>query len=167
MGLNEELEKIASQERELRLPRLDAAIAWDLGSRIRTMALERGLTLVIDVRRFGQPLFYAALDGTTPDNAEWVRRKSNVVARFHRSSYAVGLTLKLKDTTLLERYGLPVTDYAADGGSFPLAVEGAGLVGSVTVSGLPQRDDHNLVVEALCALLGRDFAALRLAPESA
>ena len=39
--------------------------------------------MVIDVRRFGQPLFYAALDGTTPDNAEWVRRKSNVVARFH------------------------------------------------------------------------------------
>ena len=52
------------------------------------IALERGLTLVIDVRRFGQPLFYAALDGTTPDNVEWVRRKSNVVARFHRSSYA-------------------------------------------------------------------------------
>src|ERR1700734_146424 len=125
MGLNEDLEKIAAQERELRLPRLDAQVAWDLGSRIRTMAVERGLTLVVDVRRFGQPLFYTALDGTTPDNAEWVRRKSNVVARFHRSSYAVGMTMKLKSTTLVERYGLPVADYAADGGSFPLSVEGA------------------------------------------
>jgi uncharacterized protein (UPF0303 family) len=167
MGLSEDLEKIALQERELRLPRLDANVAWDLGSRIRATALERGLTLVIDVRRFGQPLFYAALEGTTPDNAEWVRRKSNVVARFHRSSYAVGMTLKVKSTTLLERYGLPVADYAADGGSFPLIVEGAGIVGSATVSGLPQRDDHHLVVESLCALLGRDFRALRLAPESA
>ncbi|MGD0348003.1 MAG: heme-degrading domain-containing protein [Terracidiphilus sp.] len=167
MGLSEDLEKIRIQESELRLPRLDAQVAWDLGTRIRTMATERGLILVIDVRRFGQPLFYAALDGTTPDNAEWVRRKSNVVARFHRSSYAVGMTLKVKATTLLERYGLPVADYAADGGSFPLIVEGAGIVGSATVSGLPQRDDHNLVVEALCALLGRDFAALRLGPESA
>jgi uncharacterized protein (UPF0303 family) len=37
----------------------------------------------------------------------------------------------------------------------------------VTVSGLPQRDDHNLVVEALCALLIKDFAALRLGPETA
>ena len=120
MGLSEDLEKIASQERELHLPRVDAQIAWDLGTRIRAMAVERGLTLVIDVRRFGQPLFYAALDGTTPDNAEWVRRKSNVVARFHRSSYAVGMTLKVKGTTLAERYGLPVADYAADGGSFPL-----------------------------------------------
>jgi uncharacterized protein (UPF0303 family) len=167
MGLSEDMEKIALQERELCLPRLDAKIAWDLGSRIRAMALERGLMLVIDVRRFGQPLFYAALDGTTPDNAEWVRRKSNVVARFHCSSYAVGMTLKVKDATLLERYGLPVADYAADGGSFPLTVEGAGIVGSVTVSGLPQRDDHNFVVEALCGLLKCDFAVLRLAPEPA
>jgi uncharacterized protein (UPF0303 family) len=160
-----DLEKIAQQERELRLPRLDTQVAWELGSKIRAMALERGLTLVVDVRRFGQPLFYAALEGTTPDNPEWVRRKGNVVARFHRSSYGVGRTQKLKGTTLFERQGLPVTDYAADGGSFPLHVEGAGVVGSVTVSGLPQRDDHNLVVEALCAMLGRDFAELRLGPE--
>jgi uncharacterized protein (UPF0303 family) len=160
-----DLEKIAQQERELRLPRLDAQVAWELGSKIRAMALERGLTLVVDVRRFGQPLFYAALEGTTPDNPEWVRRKSNVVARFHRSSYGVGRTQKLKGTTLFERQGLPVTDYATDGGSFPLHVEGAGVVGSVTISGLPQRDDHNLVVEALCAMLGRDFAELRLGPE--
>ena len=167
MGLTEDLEKIATQERELHLPRLDSQVAWELGSRIRAIAVERGLCLVVDVRRFGHPLFYAALSGTTPDNAEWVRRKSNVVARFHRSSYAVGMTLKLKGATLLDRYGLPVADYAADGGSFPLAVEHTGIVGSVTVSGLPQRDDHNLVIEALCAHLQRDFAALRLGPESA
>jgi uncharacterized protein (UPF0303 family) len=167
MALSEDLEQIVRQERELRLPRLDAQVAWDLGTRLRALATERGLALVIDVRRFGQPLFYAALDGTTPDNAEWVRRKSNVVARFHRSSYAVGLTQKMKGTTLHERYGLPVADYAADGGSFPLAAESAGVVGSATVSGLPQRDDHNLVVEALCAMLGRDYAGLRLGPEAA
>jgi uncharacterized protein (UPF0303 family) len=165
MGLSEDLERIAMQEKELRLPRLDAQVAWELGSRLRAMAVERGLVLVIDVRRFGQPLFFAALDGATPDNAEWVRRKGNVVARFHRSSYAVAMTLKVKATTLLERYGLPVTDYAADGGSFPLFIENAGIVGSVTVSGLPQREDHNLVVEALCAMLGRDHAALKLGPE--
>src|ERR1039458_7634247 len=117
MGLSEDLERVALQERELVLPRLDAQIAWELGARLRAMAEERKLTLVIDVRRFGQPLFYAALDGTTPDNVEWVRRKSNVVARFHRSSYGVGMTQKLKGTTLFERQGLPLTDYAADGGS--------------------------------------------------
>jgi uncharacterized protein (UPF0303 family) len=159
------LERVALQERELQLPRLDAQIAWELGVRLRTMAVERGLAVVIDVRRFGQPLFYTALEGTTPDNVEWVRRKSNVVARFHRSSYAVGLKLEAKNDTLTAQQGLPLADYATHGGSFPLTVAGAGVVGSVTVSGLPQRDDHELVVEALCAMLGRDYATLRLDAE--
>jgi len=165
MGLSEDLERVALQERELRLPCLDAQVAWELGTKLRTLAEERGLAVVIDVRRFGQPLFYAALDSTTTDNAEWVRKKSNVVARFHRSSYGVGLSLKAKNETLLEKFGLAVADYAAHGGSFPLAVAGAGVVGSVTVSGLPQRADHELVVEALCAELERDYAELWLASE--
>jgi uncharacterized protein (UPF0303 family) len=162
MGLSEDLERIALQERELVLPRLDAEVAWKLGLRLRAVAEERGLAIVIDVRRFGQPLFYAALDGTTPDNPDWVRRKINVVARFHRSSYGVGLSLKAKNETLVDKLGLQVADYAAAGGCFPLTVTGAGVVGCVTVSGLPQRADHELVVEALCAELGRDYAELRL-----
>ncbi len=166
MGLKEDLDRLALQEAELRLPRLDAQAAWELGTRLRNLAAERALEVVVDVRRFGQQLFYAALEGATPDNAEWVRRKSNVVARFHRSSYAVGLTQKLKGTTLMDLHGLPVADYAAHGGSFPLAVEEAGVVGSVTVSGLPQRDDHSLVVEALCSMLGRDYSRLALGPET-
>ena len=165
MGLNEDLDRIMHQERELQLPRLDAQIAWELGSRLRTMAAERALAVVIDVRRFGQPLFYAAMDGTTPDNVEWVRRKSNVVARFHHSSYIAGLKEKLKNETLTASQGLPVADYATHGGSFPLAVNGAGVVGSVTVSGLPQRQDHELVIEALCGMLGKNYAELKLANE--
>ena len=165
MGMNEDLERIAQQERELVLPRLDAEIAWELGSRLRALAAERGLPVVIDVRRFGQPLFYAAMDDTTPDNVEWVRRKSNVVARFHSSSYVAGLKEKLKNQTLTESQGLSVAEYATHGGSFPLRLAGAGVVGSVTVSGLPQRADHELVIEALCALLGKSYADLKLAPE--
>lgn len=165
MALSEDLDRITQQERELQLQRLDARVAWDLGTRLRTMAEERSLAVVIDVRRFGQPLFYAALEGTAPDNAEWVRRKSNVVARFHRSSYAVGLKLKSKNETLADQQGLSLADYATHGGSFPLTVINAGVVGSVTVSGLPQRADHELVVEALCGLLGRDFRELQLSAE--
>jgi uncharacterized protein (UPF0303 family) len=158
------MERVALQERELQLERMDEQMAWEIGARLRTMAEERGLPIVVDVRRFGQPLFYTALKGTTPDNVEWVKRKSNVVARFHRSSYGVGLNMKMKNDSL-EARGLPINEYASHGGSFPLAVKGAGIVGSVTVSGLPQRADHELVVEALCSLLGRDYAELKLGPE--
>ena len=164
MEVTEDLERVSLQERELQLTRMDEQMAWEIGTRLRTMAEERGLSIVVDVRRFGQPLFYTALKGTTPDNVSWVHRKSNVVARFHRSSYGVGLTMKSKNDSL-EARGLPISDYASHGGSFPLAVKGAGIVGSVTVSGLPQRADHELVVEALCALLGKDYASLKLGPE--
>ena len=103
MGLSEDLERVALQERELQLTRMDEQMAWEMGVRLRTMAEERGLAIVIDVRRFGQPLFYTALKGTTPDNVAWVQRKSNVVARFHRSSYGVGLHVKTKNDSLEAR----------------------------------------------------------------
>ncbi len=164
MSIAEDLNRVTQQERELRFPRFDAEVAWQLGNRLRAMAVERDLAIVIDVRRFNQPLFYTALEGTTPDNPEWVRRKTNVVARYHRSSYSMGLNLRLKGQTLEER-GHSIADFAAHGGSFPIHVEGAGIVGCVTVSGLPQRDDHELVVEALCAHLGRDYESLKLGPE--
>jgi uncharacterized protein (UPF0303 family) len=165
MGLSEDLERVAQQEHQLRFQSFDEHSAWNLGSLLRSMAEERRLRVVIDVRRFGQPLFYTALEGTTPDNVEWVRRKSNLVARLHRSSYAIGLSLKVKNETLLEKYALPAADYVAHGGSFPLVVVGSGVLGSVTVSGLPQREDHELVVEALCIELKRDYSAVKLQSE--
>lgn len=160
-----DLKKIDAQERVLQFDCFDTGAAWRLGLRLRELALSRGLSAVIDVRRSGEPLFYCALEGTTPDNAEWVRRKRNVVARFHRSSYGVGLSLRARGTSLLEKHGLPLADYAAHGGSFPLSVKGAGVIGSVTVSGLPQRADHELVVEGLSAELGCNYSSLALGKE--
>jgi uncharacterized protein (UPF0303 family) len=154
MAFELDLERIAMQERLLHWPQFDAESAWKLGSLLHDWAVDRSLPIVIDVRRFGQPLFYAAVDRSTPDNADWVLRKSNVVARFRRSSYALGLTLQSQKTTLADKFGLPLTDFAAHGGSFPITVSVAGVIGSVTVSGLPQRADHELVVEALCSQLG-------------
>ena len=163
MPIADDLARIALQEQELQFVTFDEDAAWRLGSQIRSLAVARNLSLVVDVRRFGQPLFYAALPGTTPDNVEWVRRKGNVVARFHRSSYAIGREMEEKKSNLFERYGLAIADYACHGGSFPLRVLSAGVIGSVTVSGLPERADHQLAVEALCQELGRPFEALRLA----
>jgi uncharacterized protein (UPF0303 family) len=163
MPIADDLTRIAFQEQELQFAGFDEETAWELGTHLHGLAVARKLSLVIDVRRFGWPLFYAALPGTTPDNVEWVRRKSNVTFRFHRSSYAIGLEMEEKKSSLFERYGLPVADYACHGGSFPLRVLGAGLIGSVTVSGLRQREDHQMAVEALCSQLGRSFDSLRLA----
>ena len=97
MALAEDLALIARQEAELRFPAFDYDTAWHLGLSLRDLAISRNQGIVVDIRRFGQPhqqLFYTALAGTTPDNQRWVQRKINVVARFHRPSYAIGLLLE-------------------------------------------------------------------------
>jgi uncharacterized protein (UPF0303 family) len=162
MPIADDLARIALQEQELQYTAFDEEAAWRLGSRLRLMAIERQYKLVVDVRRFGQPLFYTALAGTVPDNVDWVRRKCNVTARFLRSSYAIGLEMEAKSSNIYDRYGLTLSEYASHGGCFPLRVKQAGVIGSVTVSGLPQRADHELAVEALCAEIGLSYESLKL-----
>jgi uncharacterized protein (UPF0303 family) len=165
MSIQDDLDRIAVQESTLILPAFTPDTAWQIGTLLRDLAIARKYSIVVDVRRFGSPhqqLFYTALEGTTPDNARWVQRKINTVNRMYRSSYRVGLTLALENISFADRYNLPEADYAAHGGCFPLRVTAAGIVGAVTVSGLPQREDHNLVVEALCLITGHDNEALRL-----
>jgi uncharacterized protein (UPF0303 family) len=165
MNIIHDLQTIAQQEQTLVFPQFDSARAWQLGSQLREMALARGAAVAIEVRTFGQQLFYVALDGTTPDNARWVERKARTVEYFRRSSYAIGLSLQQGGTTLADKYSRPAAEFATHGGAFPLAVKGAGVIGVVTVSGLPQRSDHALVVEALCAVLGHDASLLSLASD--
>ncbi|HEX7360463.1 MAG TPA: heme-degrading domain-containing protein [Bryobacteraceae bacterium] len=162
MSLSDDLAIIGKQEQRLKFLAFNEESAWRLGCRLRDMALARSAPLVVEVKRFGQPLFFCALAGSTPDNLDWARRKANVVARFHRSSYGMGLELQQKHTTLADRFGLALADFAAHGGAFPIAVAGSGVIGSVAISGLPQRADHEMVVEALCGELGCEFAELRL-----
>ena len=141
----------------------DAGTAWLLGCALRDAALARGVAVTIDIRRGEDILFFHAMDGTTPANADWARRKRNTVDLVRRSSYAVGLEGRLEGHTVLESMALPPRDYAWAGGCFPLQVRGAGHIGTVTVSGLPQREDHGMVVAALARLLDLDPGPLMLA----
>ena len=144
---------LEGQERALVFTRFDNDDAWRLGCVLVELARERDLPVVIDVRRGTQQLFHAALAGTTPDNDTWVDRKVRVVERFGASSYLVGLRAKAKGTTFSAAHDLPLQEYAAHGGSFPVRIADVGVVGAVTVSGLAQADDHALVVEALRSFL--------------
>ena len=162
MAIEKDLALILEQEKALQFDRFDLDSAWALGSRLRQMAAAGGQALVIDIQINGMPAFYAALPGSVPDNAQWVRRKRNVAARFGHPSYAIGLGLSLENRTLVEKYGVDPSDYAAHGGSFPIVVRGVGAIGTVTVSGLPQREDHKMVVEAMATMLGLDARAFDL-----
>jgi uncharacterized protein (UPF0303 family) len=158
-NIEEDLQRIAMQEERLQFDRFDAQTAWELGSKLREAAEERQLGIVIDIQLHGLPLFYFARQGTTPDNPEWVRRKRNIVRRFFRSSYAIGLMVKSQRLSLET---LDARDYAHHGGSFPISLKGTGCVGTITVSGLPQREDHCLVVEIVAAYLQKDISDISL-----
>jgi uncharacterized protein (UPF0303 family) len=143
------LAELAAQEDELQLTRFDNDDAWALGVAIVEEARRDGAGVVVDIERGGQQLFHAALPGTAPDNDSWIVRKGNVVRRFGHSSLYVGQSCRDQGTTFEERFGLPSAEYAAHGGAFPLFVRDVGRVGVVTVSGLPQVEDHRLVVRVL------------------
>ncbi|ARK09789.1 heme-degrading domain-containing protein [Fibrivirga algicola] len=161
-SIDRDLTQLALQEAHLQFDTFTADTAWQLGTLLKQAVEKRGNAVAIDIQLVGQPLFFYAMPGTTPDNIDWVRRKRNTVLHFHRSSYAMGLELTQKKATLQEKIGLDLRNYATHGGSFPIRLRGT-FIGTITISGLPQRDDHSVIVAVLADWLGRPLTDLALA----
>ncbi|MBB6019750.1 uncharacterized protein (UPF0303 family) [Paenibacillus sp. JGP012] len=89
--------------------------------------------MTIDITLKGHRLFLHAMEGTHPDNENWIRRKNK---------------------TLEKDYDLPESDYVLAGGAFPLILKGEGQVGTITISGLPDEEDHDLVTTGIRSFLG-------------
>lgn len=160
--MSTDIERIIAQEAALVFSAFDEATAFAVGSALRDRGLAENLPIVVDIQTWDRPLFYAALPGSTVDNANWARRKRNVVRTFLKSTYRMVLEQQRPDRTFKPGAGLDIADYVLAGGGFPITVRGAGVVGAICVSGLPEREDHGVVVEALAGHLGLDAAALAL-----
>ena len=163
MSIKKDLARIAVQGERLQFQDFDADTAWKLGNRLKANAETRGVAVTIEIRVGKETVFFFAMPGVNPSNADWARRKRNVVELLWRSSYAVGLALQEEESSLEVKLGLPTRDYAPHGGSFPIRVVGVGVIGTVTVSGLPQRDDHAMLVEELAGMLGVPLGEVALA----
>jgi uncharacterized protein (UPF0303 family) len=162
MSINADIPHILTQESTLVFPSFDEATAWSIGSRIREIAATRGQGVFIDIRLWDRVLFTHAMAGTSSDNEDWVRRKVNVVKRFQCASYRKGLELKRDGKVLDAAVGCNPMDYATHGGGFPVRLKGGPIIGCITVSNLPQREDHKLAVEAIALHLGLDPKAFAL-----
>jgi uncharacterized protein (UPF0303 family) len=158
--LARDLATLAIQERQLQFAAFGADTAWAVGSRLRAAALTRAAAMTFEIQIAGRTLFLAATEGAPAGQLDWIRRKRNVVMRFGRASYAVGLELERDGRTIEQRHGLSLADYAMHGGGFPILLSGTGCVGSVIASGLHQRVDHAMVVDALAAQLGLEVDRL-------
>ena len=147
--------RLEEQEERLQFMRFTHDDAWEIGSLLVRYAHERSLGVTIDITKGDQQVFHAATDGTSADNDDWVARKIRTVRRYGSSSFLIGRRHAASGTDFSTQTGLPLSQYAAHGGCFPVVIRNAGLVGTITVSGLPQADDHALVVEAIEEFLAR------------
>jgi uncharacterized protein (UPF0303 family) len=160
MSIADDLATLQQQDQILRFTHFNPETAWELGCTLRTLLMDRRVGGTVEIELANHLLFACATPISNPGQADWIRRKRNVVHRFGRSSYAIGRILESNNETLQPRHSLKAADYAAHGGGFPILLDGSGAVGSVVMSGLPQRDDHNLVISALAKILGKDVPRL-------
>lgn len=155
MSAQTEIELLREEEKRIQFDRFDYDVAYRIGNTLRKEALQKNVAVTIDIRAFDQILYHVAMPGTSPDNDQWVERKSAVVMRFHGSSFRIGRQLASSNQTIDEKYFVDPRAFSAHGGSFPIRLRGGendddgGVIGAVTVSGLPQAEDHALVVSVL------------------
>jgi uncharacterized protein (UPF0303 family) len=146
------LELLAEEQQALLLDRFDYDFAWRLGSLMRERAAGAGAPVAMTVAHGSDLVFSVLMPGATPDNLDWAARKRAVAVRFHRSSLAMRLEAEQRQIDFNRRYRLPEADFAASGGGVPLMLRNGTLIGAAGVSGLPDVEDHRLIVEALRSL---------------
>ena len=147
--MKEILEQLVLEEQQLQFESFNEDTAWEIGSWLVEYARQNKLPITIDIRRGEQQLFHASRPGTSADNDEWVKRKVRLVYRFGHSSFYMGQLLKNLGKTIKEVFLISESEYAPHGGCFPVNVKGTGMVGTITVSGLAQEEDHRIVVETI------------------
>ena len=151
-----DLATLARQEQLLQFDSFDNDTALALGLQVVELARAKGKSVGVNVTRDGTMLFFHGMRGTTADNADWIRRKSNLVNRTGHSSFYTHNEVKNSGGNVDAMPGLDPREFAAQGGSFPLVLRGVGRIGTITVSGLPGEEDHAMVVAALQAYLKVD-----------
>ncbi len=148
------LDRLAAEAEELLQDRFDYDFGWALGLRMREAAARAKAPVAITVTHGTALVFSVLMPGATLDNLDWTARKRAVAHRFHRSSLAMRLEAEAAGYDFNGRFRLPEAEYVASGGGVPLMLKGGTLIGTAAVSGLPDVQDHEMVVSALRELRG-------------
>ena len=141
--------ELLQQEEELALSSFTNEDAISLGQELLKLALNQKAPVIVQVRIGEQIIFHSALTGSSSENDWWINRKYRVVEKFKHSSMYVRVSFEEKNQSFEEDSGLDNELYAAHGGGFPITVSGSGMVGVALVSGLPQVEDHKMIIQGL------------------
>ncbi|OBZ97530.1 hypothetical protein ADU59_00490 (plasmid) [Pararhizobium polonicum] len=147
------LDGLAKEQQRILLHRFDYDFVWRLGLAIRQRAATTKAPVAITIAHGTDVAFSLLMPGSTPDNSDWAARKCAVAGRFHRSSLAMRLEAEQGKFDFNRRYRLDDTAFAASGGGVPLILRDGTLIGTVGVSGLPDVEDHQLIIDALQEIL--------------
>jgi uncharacterized protein (UPF0303 family) len=150
---DELLQQLLTQEEELQLPYFNQQLAWVLGCLIKSGAEKINAAVSFEIYAFEQTILSYAMPGTVKDQQDWLRRKRQSVLRFGHCSYYLGQYNASKNRDFETQSHIDPKEYCGHGGSFPIRLKNTGLIGAVSVSGLPQEVDHKLAVDALRELI--------------
>lgn len=143
------IEEVKERQKKWEVTSFTNEEGFALGMHIYQKALKEGKPVVVSVTRNKHRLFFAAADGTTPENDHWCMRKENSTYFFEKSTYELSLYMKLRDDNIWDKYGLARDSYAQSGGCIPIFMKGAGMIGTAAVSGMSQAEDHAFITEAV------------------
>jgi uncharacterized protein (UPF0303 family) len=142
-------QELLQQEKDLILSSFTNEDAIGLGQELLKLALDQKAPVIVQVRIGEQIIFHSALTGSSSENDWWINRKYRVVEKFKHSSMYVRVSFEEKNQSFEEDSGLDNELYAAHGGGFPISVTDIGIVGVALVSGLPQVEDHKMIIKGL------------------
>lgn len=135
--------------RKIELTEFSNQIALDMGLKILKLATSKHQKIAIEICRLHHTVFLFVDDTLPADKHLWLRRKANVAKHFEESSLSVKNDLANGNMTLKDTFQLPSSEYLAKGGAIPLFVKNAGMIGVITVSGLKDTEDHQIIIDAL------------------
>lgn len=155
MSIKTDIERITDEEARIQFDHFDHDLAYRIGVALHEEAKTQGVSVTVDIRAFGQQIFHLAMAGTAPDNDRWIEGKIRVVERFHKSSLRVGRELAAERMSLEDRFFVDPFEFRPFGGCFPVRLKQGGMIGTVTVSGLTQEEDHAMAVSVLERFTGK------------
>lgn len=122
-------------------------------------ALEIGLLIIEESKKYENPvaveievnnflIFRYIPEGCNRIHDGWLKAKRNTVTTFEKSSYQLGLEIKIKD---IPQESVPMIpgEFAYYGGGFPIRLKNGCLIGVIATSGLSPTKDNNIILEAL------------------
>jgi uncharacterized protein (UPF0303 family) len=157
-GMPDLIEVIKQQERELVFESFANEDARRIGNAIIESIINRGKSVAVEITVNGWQVFKFSMDGTTPENDRWMKRKRHMLEYMNKSTLLIQKLRESKGRDLSDIFLDPM-EYTVSGGAFPINLRGR-LIGSIIVSGLPDVEDHQTVVDALSAFLGKSVPSV-------